>query len=192
MNDSKRTLNLKRFETVYCPDNIKKFSHFLNETVDERWLQSGQALTLFITKDLHESRFLFTFANTNRQINRNLGASREQSQDCLNYAEAKPWMPLNRNLRYKLWNTGYLLYNFCCLLLQGWHQHNSLIRFWVTIHGPTLRSGFQTLLPWPAVISQMISIITNGVRHSERVNRGREHFRMKVPHFTKCFLKLWV
>ena len=36
MNDSKRTLNLKRFETVYCPDNIKKFSHFLNETVDER------------------------------------------------------------------------------------------------------------------------------------------------------------
>ena len=36
INDSKQTLNLKRFETVYCPDNIKKFSHFLNETVDER------------------------------------------------------------------------------------------------------------------------------------------------------------
>ncbi len=47
-------------------------------------------LTLFIPKDSHELRFLSTFANINRQINRNLGASREQSQACLSYAEAKP------------------------------------------------------------------------------------------------------
>jgi hypothetical protein len=47
-------------------------------------------LTLFIPKDSHESRFLSIFANMNRQINWNLGASREQSQACLSYAEAKP------------------------------------------------------------------------------------------------------
>jgi hypothetical protein len=47
-------------------------------------------LTLFIPKDSRELRFLSTFANINRQINRNLGASREQSQACLIYAEAKP------------------------------------------------------------------------------------------------------
>ena len=47
-------------------------------------------LTLFISKDSHESGFLSTFAEINRQINRNLGASREQSQACLSYAEAKP------------------------------------------------------------------------------------------------------
>ena len=47
-------------------------------------------LTLFIPKYSHELRFLSTFAEINRQINRNLGASREQSQACLSYAEAKP------------------------------------------------------------------------------------------------------
>ena len=47
-------------------------------------------LTLFIPKDSRELRFLSTFANINRQINRNLGATREQSQACLIYAEAKP------------------------------------------------------------------------------------------------------
>ena len=36
MNVSKQRLNLKRFKTVYHHENIKRFSHFLNETVDER------------------------------------------------------------------------------------------------------------------------------------------------------------
>ena len=54
MNDSERTLNLKRFKTVYCPDNIKRFSHFLNETVYERCPQLEQALTLIIPKDSHK------------------------------------------------------------------------------------------------------------------------------------------
>ena len=36
------------------------------------WAIEEQALTLFISKDSQESRFLSTFANTNRQINRNL------------------------------------------------------------------------------------------------------------------------
>ena len=61
-----------------------------NETVYGRWPQPEQALTLFIPKDSHESRFLSTFVTINRQINRNLGASRTQSQVYLNYAEAKP------------------------------------------------------------------------------------------------------
>ena len=36
--------------------------------------QLEQALTLFIPKDSYELRFLYTFVNTNRQINRNLYA----------------------------------------------------------------------------------------------------------------------
>ena len=52
--------------------------------------QVSGILTLFIPQDSHELRILSTFAEINRQINRNLGASREQSQACLSYAEAKP------------------------------------------------------------------------------------------------------
>lgn len=66
-------------QTVY-PDLMAKYENPIEHTCDVREGQGdkGQVpgiLTLFIPQDSHESRFLSTFAEINRQINRNLWLS---------------------------------------------------------------------------------------------------------------------